>query len=107
MRAFVLSLAVVASCASPAPAPAPAEPSSTTDTRITLALNRASFRDAVDMIAKLSNLNVILDNTKDLSGTVTMSVTDVPAGEVLEAVAKTFGFKVVRVPKYNIVRITS
>jgi len=107
MRAIVLSLAVLASCAAPAPAPAPAKEPSRFDTRITLDLNRASFEEAVDQIARLSKLNVILDRTKDISGIVTLSVNQVPAGEVLEAVAKTFGFKVVRIDKYNIARITS
>ena len=104
MRAIVLSLAVLASCA--APAPAQTEPTSKFDTRITLAMNQATLAEALSRVAKESGLNIILNGGVDRRAICTFSVSDVPASEVVEAIAKTFGLKVVR-EKYDILRITS
>src|SRR5688572_6547192 len=111
MRAFSLSLLVLASCASPLPAdvppPTPTEKPSIFDRPITISLRRATAREAFSQIARLSHLNVILNGDVGERGIVTLSVKDVPACEVLEAVAKTFGLKATRVDPYDIVRISA
>jgi len=110
MRAIVLSLAVLASCAAPAPAPAPAPAKpvavSNFDAPISLNLQQVPAREVIKQIAKMSRLNVILNNSRpDTSTAVTVSFNEVPAGEALELVAKLIGYQALRVEKHNIVRI--
>jgi hypothetical protein len=98
MRIFLLPLLLLASCASP---PAP---TSAYDRPITLELRNVSAHEAIDQIARRSSLSVMLN--PDLGhGTITMSVKDKPAGQVLEAVAATCGLKVTR-ETHDIVRIS-
>lgn len=107
MRAFSLSLLVLASCASLTPAePAPTEEkASRFDTRISFQLQRASLHEALSLITRKSGLHIVVQ--PGVSGTLTMSVNDVPAGEVVEAVAKTFGLKATRVDSLDIVRVSA
>lgn len=108
MRAFLLSLLIMACCASPAAdpptPPAQSEPPSNFDTPISLDLQRASLREALDRIARLSNLNIIYGVDMDRGGILTMSVHERPAGEVLDAVAATFRLKVIRM-KDDVARV--
>ena len=105
MRALIPVLLILASCATPAPAPTPEKQPSAFDETITLHLQRATILEAFDQIARLSRLSVLMGN--DLGdGTVTMSVNNRPAGELLEAVAATFGLKVTRLEPPNMVRVS-
>ena len=107
MRSLIPAVLILASCTSqPAPPSQPETRSeSAFDTPISVSLQRATLKDALSQIARSSNLNVILDPNDEV-GTVTMSVREAPAGEVLDSVAKTFGMVAIRSPKNNIVRIT-
>jgi len=98
--------ATTAPAEAPVPPPAKPGPVSNFDAPITLNLRRVPFREAIEQIARMSKLNVILNNSMpDTSGTVTLSFHEVPAGEALEAVANVIGFQALRVEKYNIVRL--
>ncbi len=90
MRAFHLSLLILASCASPDPA----APVSRFETPISMAVIRAEAREVFTEIAQKSGLNIIMP--MEIPGTVTLSVNKVAAGEVLDAVAATFRLKVTR-----------
>ena len=106
MRMLLPALLILASCASPSTPPSSEpKPVSAFDTPISVNLQKATLKDALSQIARSSNLNVILVH-QDGGGTVSMSVTDRPAGEVLDSVAKTFGMVAIRSEKNNIVRIT-
>ncbi len=92
----------------PAPAPSPAKSNvpSNFDAPISLNLQNVPAREAIDQIARMSRLNVILNTARpDTSTAVTVSFKEVPAGEALELVAKLIGYQALRVEKHNIVRI--
>ncbi|HZN60947.1 MAG TPA: hypothetical protein VFC90_00950 [Planctomycetota bacterium] len=76
--------------------------------RVTFAFNRADIKTVIDLIAKLSNANIVMNAapTGGVAGTVTMSVNNVPWMEVLNVVCKTFGYTTVR-EKYDIIRIVT
>lgn len=104
----LLALAVLAGCSS-GPAPAPSEDVASAnspapkDTRLTLNFQRADLKTVFDLIARSTGLNIILE--KGASGRLTMSTNNLPAGDILEAVAKTFDLKLVYAPG-NIVRVS-
>lgn len=105
MRVFIPALLLLASCATPTPAPAPVEekPVSPFERRITFNLQRASINTAFDLIARLTGLDIIVN--KEAAGTLTMSVNNLPAGEVVDAVAKTFGLVAIRQEDPFLIRV--
>src|SRR5688572_24439626 len=74
--------------------------------RVTFAFQRADIKTVIDLIARLSNANIIMNSapTGGVAGIVTMSVNNVPWFEVLEEVCKTFNYTTVR-GKSGIIRI--
>ena len=89
MRILIPALLLLASCASPAPASKVG--SAPDEGRITFHMQRADVREILDLIARRGRMSIILDG--DVKGTATLSVDNLPAREVLEAVAKTFNLK--------------
>lgn len=76
--------------------------------RVTFAFQRADIKTVIDLIAKLSGANIIMNAAQQggVAGTVTMNVNNVPWMEVLTVVCKTFGYTTVR-EKYDIIRIVT
>jgi type IV pilus assembly protein PilQ len=69
-----------------------AEPADTT--KLWLDVKDVDIRDVIQMISKAHNLNIVLDN--DVSGTVTLHLSDAPAMEGLMALAKSRGLELTR-----------
>jgi type IV pilus assembly protein PilQ len=91
MFAFGLGLFATGSSAAPSSSPSLA-PEDTA--RLFLDVKDVDIRDVVQMISKSNNLNIVLD--KDVSGVVTLHLSNAPVMEGLRTVARSRGFDVTR-----------
>ena len=110
---MVAGITLLAGCSS-GPVPEPADDGAITSSmapqpdappkerRVTLSIRKGTLPKVLEALARLTDMNFISD--AGVQGTVTMSVSDRPAGEVLEAVARTFHVKVLYL-KDNLVRL--
>lgn len=73
--------------------------------RVSFNFPKAKLSDVIDMIARLSNANIIVaPDVLKIDPPVSVTVNNVPWGDVLNALVKSAGFLAVR-EKYDIVRI--
>ncbi len=73
--------------------------------RVSFNFPRAKLSDVIDMIARLSNANIIIaPDVLKIDPPVSVTVNNVPWNEVLNALVKSAGFLAVR-EKYEIVRV--
>lgn len=77
--------------------------------RVTFAFKDADIKTVIDLIARMSGANIIMNTGKGgdaVAGTITMSVNNVPWPQVLNAVVKTLGYTTVR-EEFDIIRIVT
>lgn len=76
--------------------------------RVTFAFKDADIKTVIDLIARMSGANIIMNTGEStgIKGTLTMSVNNVPWNSVLDTVVKTLNYTTVR-EKYDIIRIVS
>ncbi len=76
--------------------------------RVTFAFKDADVKTVIDLIARMSGANIIMNTggQTGIKGTITMSVNNVPWPQVLAAVVKTLGYTTVR-EDYDIIRVVT
>ncbi|HLY73014.1 MAG TPA: secretin N-terminal domain-containing protein, partial [Planctomycetota bacterium] len=70
--------------------------------RLTFNFRDADIKVVIDMIARVSGANIIV--SPDVKGTITLSINNVPWGDVLSAVVKTLNYTTVK-ESFGIIRI--
>ena len=70
--------------------------------RLTFNFRDADIKVVIDMIARVSGANIIV--SPDIKGTITLSITNVPWSDVLNAVMKTLNFTTVK-ESFGIIRV--
>jgi type IV pilus assembly protein PilQ len=70
--------------------------------RLTFNFRDADIKVVIDMIARVSGANIIV--SPDVKGQITLSINNVPWGEVLSAVVRTLNYTTVK-EAFNIIRI--
>jgi len=94
-----LLLALGCARAVPNPTETPAEK------RISVNFDKFPLKSALELIARASGANIIVNS--GVTGTVTVSLQDTPWRDVLAAVVGNCGMKLVFEEKHNLVRVTA
>ncbi len=93
-----------AQTSAPAPAPVPAAPAETvSDGNVTIDFKDADIQNVLRIISMKSGMNLVAG--KDVTGTVTIRLVDVPWEKALDVVMKTYGYAYDR--DDNIIRVTT